>query len=134
MPADTTVRRLESDPWRIAAGGARMPRGCGLVKHEPWKESSPLRDRMAWPTEAVALGCSFAAAVGSRVREAFCREEEGCYFKKWCSPLPGALSLDQIVFFSAPAPVSFPHFAPPNLAIPGSCRGPEVMERMGQKP
>lgn len=76
-----------------------------MVKHEPWKESSPLRDHMAWPVEAVALSFPFAALAGSRAEEAFCREEEEeeveqgrCYFKKRCFPLPGALSLDHLVF------------------------------------
>jgi len=76
VPVDTTVRRLESDPGRVAAGGVRMPGACGMVKHEPWKESSSLRDRMAWPVEAVVFGLPFAATAGSRAREAFCREEE----------------------------------------------------------
>lgn len=56
--------------------GLRMAGACGMVKHEPWKESLPLRDWMAWPVQAVAFGFPFAAAVGSRAREAFCREEE----------------------------------------------------------
>lgn len=63
------------------------------------------------------------------------RREGRRYFKKQCSPLPGALSLDRLVFLSVLAPASAPRFAPPSLqqlAIPGSCRDPEVMERMGQ--
>lgn len=61
-----------------------MPGACGMVKHEPWKESLPLRDQMAWPVEAVAFGFPFTTAfgfpftttAGFRAREAFCREEE----------------------------------------------------------
>lgn len=73
MPVDTTVRRLASDPRRR---GVRMPGACGMVKHEPWKESSPLRDRMAWPVGAVVFGFPFTTTAGFRAREAFCREEE----------------------------------------------------------
>lgn len=77
MPVDTTVRRLESDPRRtLPARGVRMPGACGMVKHEPWKESSPLRDRMAWPVGAVVFGFPFTTTAGFRAREAFCREEE----------------------------------------------------------
>lgn len=63
------------------------------------------------------------------------RREGRRYFKKRRSPLPGTLSLDRLVFLSALAPASAPLFAPPSLqqlAIPGSCRAPKVMERMGR--
>lgn len=78
MPVDTTMPCLESDPRRPAAGGVRMPGACGMLKHEPWKESLPLRDQMAWPVEAVVFGFPFTTTAGFRAREAFCRgEEEG---------------------------------------------------------
>lgn len=76
MPVDTTVHCFESDPRRIAARGVRTPGVCGMVKHEPWKESSPLRDQMAWPVKTAVFGFPFAMAAGFHARKAFCREEE----------------------------------------------------------
>lgn len=75
MPVDTPVHCLESDPRLPGVGGVRMPGACGMVKHEPWKESLPLRDRLAWPVEAVVFSFPFTTTAGFRAREAFCREE-----------------------------------------------------------